>query len=193
MDSSEQAAGEVRVKEQLIDPLMRRGLAKPSTLTIKQFAEMIEDIAQRLAYMAAPNLAALEEIVAANPGGKDRDRLPISTVILSWAADIQPPGDTASPLMRAVFAAPVGLDAIRGGWSPELLGMIRRTRKWPNGFALTKLVENASGAVRDMKRLDERVASGADLPERDRQWRDHRLATLRKCEEIRDMSARAGE
>ena len=40
MDSAEQAAGERRVRELLIEPLERRGLARPSSLTRAQYEEM---------------------------------------------------------------------------------------------------------------------------------------------------------
>jgi len=191
MDSIEQKAGEERVQKMLIEPLMRRGLAKPSAVSKAQFEDMKADICKRLAYMTDANLAALEETVAANPGGKDKDRLPIGTVVLGYAADIQPPGDTASPLMRAVFRSPIGLEALRDGWSPELLGLIRRTRKWPNAFALTQAKKSADDRVRDLRRMEEAVASGLELSARDAEWRAHRLAALRKCEEIRDMAMRA--
>ncbi|MDN3712186.1 hypothetical protein QWZ10_10985 [Paracoccus cavernae] len=92
MNSEEQAQGEKRVMQMLVDPLKRRGLAKPSALTVAQFDEMIEGLCQRLAYMSAGSLMALEEQAAASPGGKDRDRFPIANQILQWAADIQPPG-----------------------------------------------------------------------------------------------------
>ncbi|SOH93357.1 hypothetical protein SAMN06273572_10233 [Monaibacterium marinum] len=187
MDSVEQKEGEARVMALLIEPLLRRGLARPSAVSKGQFEDMKADICKRLAYMTPANLGALEEIVAANPAGKDRDRLPIGPVVLGYAADVQPPSDTASPLMRAVFSSATGLEAIQGGWSPELLGQVRRTRKWPGRFALTQIRNGADDNVRLMRRLEERIATGAALEGADQAWRDRRLAALRKCEEIREM------
>jgi len=130
MDSTEQASGEKRVREVLVEPLLCRGLAKPSSLTKDQFEAMIDDLCKRLAYMTGESLAALEEVVASNPGGKDKDRLPIANAILGWAAQIQPPGDDASPLIRAVFANALGADALAGGWfvlrrGKKTIGLVR--------------------------------------------------------------------
>ena len=59
MNSAEQAAGEKRVREMLVTPLLRRGLTKPSSLTKDQFEDMVQDLCARLAYMSDVNLAAL--------------------------------------------------------------------------------------------------------------------------------------
>ena len=136
MDSAAQAAGEVRVKTLLITPLENRGLAKPAGLTRQAFEDMKHSLCAKLAYMSDLSLQALEETAAACPGGKDRDRFPIANQILRDAADIQPPGNDASPLIRKVFAEALGRDAIRDGWAPELLDHLRKIRRWPRGFEI---------------------------------------------------------
>lgn len=184
MDSTQQAAGEARVRRFLIEPLIRRGLAKPASLAKAQFDDMVKDLCARLAYMTEPNLAALEEQAAGNPGGKDRDRFPIANQILDWAGQIQPPGDEASPLVRAVFAAQLGSAAIVGGWSPELLWELKKTRRWPTAFVVTRIRDGANDAIAQMTRLEHRLARGDDLTISEARWRDGRLAVIRKCEEI---------
>ncbi len=188
MDSFEQAEGEKRVKRVLIEPLMRRGLAKPSSLTKAQFDEMVEGLCQRLAYMTEINLGALEEQVAASPAGKDRDRLPIANVILDWAGNIQPPVDDGSPLIRAIFANPLGQDALAGGWAPELLAEVRKVRRWPGAFVVTQIKERARDALRQMEDLDRELARCGDLPEDKARWRSARLAVMQKCREIGALS-----
>ncbi|OLS45956.1 hypothetical protein BV509_17405 [Rhodovulum sulfidophilum] len=148
MDAKEQAEGEKRVRDLLIGPLLRRGLVKPGAMTKAQFEEMLADLAKRLAYMSAPNLAALEEMAAAAPGGKDRDRFPIANAILKAATQIQPPADDASPLIRAVFAHAVGRQALAEGWAPELLDDLRHNRRWPGGYALGQIRQAAGEALR---------------------------------------------
>jgi hypothetical protein len=189
MDSGEQAEGEKRVKRVLIEPLMRRGLAKPSSLTKAQFDEMVEDLCQRLAYMAEINLAALEEQVAASPAGKDRDRLPIANVILDWAGQIQPPVDDGSPLIRAIFANPLGQDALTGGWAPELLIEVRKARRWPGAFAVSQIKDRARDAMRQMEDLDRALSRGDDLSTDKARWRAARLAMIEKCRQIAALSA----
>jgi hypothetical protein len=189
MDSAEQANGEKRVKQYLIEPLQLRGLAKPTTLTKAQFEDMVKDLCARLAYMTTYNLQALEEQCAGSAGGKSKDRFPIANHILDWARDVQPPQADVSPLVRAVFAAQLGLDALAGGWAPELLATIRDTRRWPKPFAVGRIREKADDSVRQMRRMDERLASGGDLPAVEVQWRNRRLSAMRRCQDIADLGA----
>ncbi len=189
MDSAEQAEGEKRVKRLLIEPLTRRGLAKPSSLTKAQFDESVEDLCQRLAYMSEINLAALEEQVAAAPAGKGRDRMPIANVILKWAGQIQQPVDDGSPLIRAVFAAKLGQDALAGGWAPELLAKVREVRSWPGSFAVTQIKEQARDALRQMEDFDRILAREGELPSEKARWRSARLAMIDKCRQIAALSA----
>lgn len=192
MDSAEQAMGEKKVKGVLVDPLMRRGLAKPTSLTKAQFGDMVEDLCARLAYMTDANLMALEEHAAANAGGKDKDRFPIGQRILEWAAQIQPPGDDASPLIRAVFAHQLGLDALAGGWAPELLVELRGSRRWPGSWAVRSIKDKADGALRLMRDLDARLVRGDVLAPAEDQWRSRRLATIAKCRRIADLGQGSG-
>ena len=155
MDAKEQAAGERRVKDHLIEPLKRLGLAKPSSLTVAQFDAMVADLTGKLAYMSELNLQALAEQVANMPGGKERDRFPIAAKILGWAAEIQPPSDDASPLFRAVFAHALGQRALAEGWAPELLAELRRARVWPRDYDLRQVQDRAADARRRVQRLEE--------------------------------------
>ncbi|MDF3606115.1 hypothetical protein PE067_08230 [Paracoccus sp. DMF-8] len=189
MDAVEQAEGEKRVMRILVDPLKARGLAKPSSLTVTGFDEMVSAMCAKLAYMSEISLAALEEQVAANPGGKDRDRFPIANQILQWAAEIQPPGDSASPLMRAVFAHQIGQNAIAEGWGPELLAEIRKTRRWPGSWSLKTVRDAAGDAVRRMRDLDARLARTETLSPDEVAWRERRLAALQKCRDITEGGA----
>lgn len=184
MDSTKQADGEKQVQAVLVDPLLRRGLAKPTSLTKVQFDEMVKDLCARLAYMSVPNLQALEEQAASNPGGKDRDRFPIANRILEWAGQIQAPGDEASPLIRAVFAAQIGSDALAAGWAPELLAEIKRLRRWPNAYVVTQIKSAADSNISQLRRLDEALARGDALPPEAVNWRDRRVAALQKCSAI---------
>ncbi len=184
MDSTAQAEGEKRVRRLLVEPLLRRGLAKPASLTRVLFDDMIADLCARLAYMSEANLMALEEQAAGNASGKDKDRFPIANRILDWAAQIQPPGDDASPLIRAVFTNALGREALDEGWAPELLADLRKNRRWPGSYIVKALRESADSSVRQLRILEERLAHGGELsPDEDR-WRSRRLAALAKCRDI---------
>ncbi|MDN5789067.1 hypothetical protein [Pseudorhodobacter sp.] len=186
MDHVEQAAGEKRVRAVLIEPLLRRGLAKPGGLPKDQFAAMQADLCAKLAYMSDLNLAALEEEAAGMAGGKEKDRFPVGNKILERAGQIQPPGDDASPLIRAVFAAQLGLDALAGGWAPELLTELRQTRRWPGSYAVQKIREKADDPVRQLRSFETRLAQGDVLTPPEDHWRTRRRALIAKCQAIAD-------
>jgi hypothetical protein len=184
MDSTQQAEGERRVEQLLVEPLQRRGLVKPATMTKDQFAAMVTDLCARLAYMSAANLGALEEEAAGLASGKGRDRFPIAQRILERAAEIQPPGDDASPLIRAVFANALGRDALQGGWAPELLAELRRSRRWPGSYTLTQVRAQADPAVRKATTLRGFVARGQGLTTEESAWLSRRVDAMRKCDQI---------
>lgn len=192
MDSVEQAAGEKRVKDLLIEPLLRQGLGKPTTVDKAGFAAMQTDLCQRLAYMSPVSLEALAQVCAAHPGGPQKDRFPIGRDILDHAGKIQPPSDDGSPLLRAVFSQQLGLDALVEGFAPELYGEIKRVRKWPNPFVVNQIKGRASDNIRRMRTYDERLAGGDVLAARDDDWRRYRLEVIRRCERIRDLAILSG-
>lgn len=188
MEIAEQKSGEARVRHLLVEPLLRRGLARPASLTKAAFDDMITDMCARLAYMDDLNLMALEEDAATTlAGGKDHDRFPIAQRLLKRAAEIQPPDDSASPLMRAVFSHQVGRDAIDGGWAPELLRYLRYDRRWPNVWKLREIKEAADDARARLRRIEQRDAHGAVLGSDDIRFRNERAAMFEKCRAIAAM------
>lgn len=187
MNSEEQAAGEARVREMLVKGLMRQGLAKPGGLTKDQFAEMIDDLCQRLAYMNPVNLAALAEDAVALAGGKDKDRFPLAKALLARAAEIEPPPDTGSPLMRAVFSHALGDEAIAQGWAPELLFWLRRNRRFPNAFAARQIREEAEDPIRTLREIEGRLARDGEIDAAATRFRDRRLAQIALCRKLADL------
>jgi hypothetical protein len=191
MDSVEQAEGQKRVRRLLVEPLQRRGLVKPPAMTKEQFSDMLDDLCARLAYMSEANLGALEEEAATMASGKSKDRFPIAQHILNRAGRFQSPPDDASPLIRAVFAHPMGRDAIRQGWAPELLREVRRTRRWPNDYAIAQCRERAEGDARRAARLIGYRDGGQGLTAEEDTWLQQRLDVVAKCQRIADLGQMA--
>ncbi|WP_283966828.1 hypothetical protein [Tritonibacter sp. AK171] len=190
MDAKEQAAGEARVQELLITPLEALGLARPSTLTKAQFAVMLRELRQKLAYMTPANLAILRDWVEAHPGGKDKDRFPIGLKILNKARDIQFPDSGPSPLLLKAFADGLGYKALAEGWAPELLRYLRGARVWPGPYTITQIRNEADGAVRRMADIEMRAGRGDRLSIEDESFRARRSEALQKCREIADQAQR---
>ncbi|ATG47609.1 hypothetical protein CEW89_08485 [Celeribacter ethanolicus] len=189
MDAQEQAKGEALVMACLVEPLERRGFGRPTALKVDQFEAMKRELCQKLAYMSADNLMALEEEAAGLAGGKDHDRFPIGQKILECALKYQQPEDSASPLIRAIFAHSLGREAIAEGWAPELLAGVRNMKKraWPRNFQVDQIKKAAEDPMRKMREIERRLSQGLDVSSGDAAWRDRRLAVIRKCEEIGNM------
>jgi len=130
----------------------------------------------------------LAEVVAANPSGKGADRFPIANKILEWARQIQQPEEDASPLQRAVFAAPVGQAALDGLWAPELLALVKAERKWPGRWWVSQVKTQADDAMRRLTDIEVRMLRGDQLGQEDLQWRGRRRAAIQRCQDIADMA-----
>ncbi|MBT3142902.1 hypothetical protein KL867_17675 [Ruegeria litorea] len=189
MDAEQQAAGEKRVMEYLIDPLLGKGLARPKGFTkVTDFEAMVAKVlCPKLAYMSALNLAALEEQISANPVGKNKDQMPIPNDILRDAAKIQSPDAGASPLVRAVFAAALGRDAMAGNWGPELRRFLRNRRKWPTAVDVQTIKQESETALKRLADIEGRNASGSVVSQADLTWVASRAAALETCREIVEM------
>lgn len=191
MDAKDQAAGERRVREMLIYPLLKRGLMKPKGMPVAQFNDMLDDISARLAYMSDTGLAALEEHCAAQPGGPDKDRFPPHRTILEVSAQIEPPGDRISGLMVAFFKNEEGQRAIAEGWAPEALRFLRVKRHWPAPFIQSKLRDEARRDIRDYTDIEAALSRGEDVSSDQAAFRARRKAALDRCNEIAAMGAGA--
>ncbi len=191
MDSAEQAEGQRRVRQLLVEPLQQRGLVKPTGMTRDEFEAMLDSLCAKLAYFTEQNLMALEEIAAGMASGKARDRFPIAQRILERAGDIQRPADDASPLIRAVFAHGLGQEAIAEGWAPELLFELRKVRLWPNSYLISQCRAKADPHVRRLAQLTEHRDAGRGLSDVEADFVKRREAALEKCRWISTLGQMA--
>ncbi|NRB17714.1 MAG: hypothetical protein HRU33_09160 [Rhodobacteraceae bacterium] len=192
MEAIEQAAGEKRVQDVLIAPLLALGLARPSMLRQAGFETMLKELRQMLAYMSADNLVRLREEVECRPGGKEGDRFPIALKILKWARKIQQPEVGPSPLMINIFRDDLGQEALAKGWAPELLINIRGARKWPGPFTISKIKSSADDAMRRLPDIEMRLARGDAISKEDLEWRSQRRVAIQRCQDIADQAQARG-
>ncbi|MFT6460378.1 hypothetical protein [Pseudophaeobacter arcticus] len=184
MGSTDLKEAKKRVKVHLVDPLLRLGLRRPTGMTVKQFDEMVDELCGRLSYMTALNLDALAEQAAVRPSGRDGSRFPIAAKILAWAAEIQRPEDTASPLMIAVFSGPIGQEAVAEDWAPELLSHIRKYRTWPKSPDLAAIKGRADDARHRIAKAQELAGRGFAASPEDQRLKDMRGKAAEKCRRI---------
>lgn len=194
MNEAEQKAGEKRVRDHLIDPLLHLGLTKPGAMRKDQFADMLRHLEQTLAYMGADDLVDLKDRAAEHPGGKERDRFPLAVNILKWAKEVKPPqkGD-ASPFIRRVMASVAGQAALDRGYAPELLDHIRAHRgEWPGAWTLSQLRDRADDVRRRFEDLLMRQERGDELAPDDLNFIAARQARIDECRRVRELGL-AGE
>ncbi|MEQ3671543.1 hypothetical protein [Pseudophaeobacter sp.] len=170
-----------RVRDHLVQPLTRLGLRRASGVTVAQFDATIDELCGRLSYMTAINLDALAEQASRLAGGKDRSLFPSASKILAWAADIQPPEDSASPLLIAVFSGPLGSQAMAEDWAPELRSYVRKERIWPKGIPLVAIKERAKEARRRLELIEEVQGQGRVPNPVDLDMQKKRAAAAEKC------------
>ncbi len=192
MNSEQQAAGEKRVRDHLIDPLLGLGLARPSTLKVAAFEKMLKTLAQALAYMGEADLVVLRERVARSPGGKDRDRFPLALHILNWAKDVKAPetdGD-ASPYVGRVMASRDGAMALEKGYAPEFLTHVKANLGvWPKAYTISKIRDAADDARRRYDDLQMKDLRGDVLSQEDRQFIAKRSAAIAECQQLAEVGA----
>lgn len=187
MNEKDQAKGERRVQQILIDPLEGVGLTKPSAMRKAQFDLMKRGLCQKLAYMSDRGLTALREWSEAHPGGKDRDRFPIALKILQQARAIELPDTGPSPLMISVFSHGVGQTALEKGYAPELLKHLRSSREFPGAWTISKIREAADDPMRRLQSIEARLSRGEPVSSDGKAFRDTRRVAIRKCEEIAEL------
>ncbi len=187
MDEQAQKDGEKRVQALLVDQLERMGLMRPARMTKAQFVAMQGEVCQRLAYMSEDGLGALAEDMAGRGGGKERDHFPLAPRILERAMHIEPPQAGASPLVRKVFAARLGQEALARGFAPELMRWLRANRQWPTSYVVKGIEDGARDNLRRAEDLRMGLERGRDLSAGDRAWLDARQAEIARCSNARDL------
>lgn len=184
MDSTEQAAGEKRVRNHLFAPLERLGLTRPPGMKVAGFEGMKAEICAKLAYMSETDLASLAEQIQSNPAGPNKDRFPSGPLILTWAADISPPSDSASPLLRNVFASAIGRQAMMEDWGPELRRWLKKHRQWPKEYLVKSIRDEGASNADQMRRLQAKLDRGERLSDADSRWYNGRAQARDACEKI---------
>lgn len=189
MNVEEQKAGEGRVQELVISPLLKRGLTKPTTLTKVAFEEMLSEMRAMLAYMSAESLEVLREDISAHPCGPNKDRFPILNKILEMSRKVQPPKDTGSPLVRRVLKHVEGEKALLGGYAVELINDVKLHRRFPTAWGIKTVREAADDNVRKFRRLKSLEA----MSDVDREWFNRRSARIAQLQKWREEELRGAE
>lgn len=157
-DDDERAAGRARVRELLIEGLS--GWDRPRRMDAGEFARMRERLCDRLAYLPAPALAGLVDLIQRHEGAVTppaRPRWPDQGVIEARAAQICPrPVTDRESYARSLLGSAMGRIARADGYLVELMHHARRAGPPPVSYSLLKLRDAAREARRRREIMQER-------------------------------------
>lgn len=153
MEGQELRDGRARVQTHLIAPLEGQGMQRGTRDTVAGHAAFLDKLRNRLAYMTAPNLTALAEIVANMAGGKHRDRWPAEVAVMNAARRLQVPPASESRMVRTWLQSAAGLRALDGDYHVEAFFWMKRAGNVPNDFVVTELRREAEARRAELTRL----------------------------------------
>lgn len=191
MEVTDQKKGEARVKELLIDPLDRLGLARPKGTLVAQFDGMKRELCARLWRLDAGGLSDLCDWVLGSQAAKE-NHWPPAAIILVKAKTMLPPPWPPSERMVNMFNHEIGQAALAEGWAPELYWKYVGDTAFPNKFSAQLIQSSASGAMARFARIERDKLSDMAVSEDDVRWFDRRRDLIALCEKIRDYNLARG-
>lgn len=183
MEGAELRDGRARVVECFIQPLTRAGMARRHRQSEAALSDMLDRLANRLAYMTAENLAALVEVVERYASGKDRSGWPPEVSICNWARDLQSPPASESRLVRSYLQSGAGDAAAVGGYLVELFAYLKKFGAPPNEYACATIRQEAEDNSRRRAQIAREHEQGTASP-RDLAWLQGYMDARRRCLDI---------
>ena len=180
MEGQELKDGKERVRVNLIDPLVSRGMVRKRGRSVEDHQRMLDSLEARLAYMAADRLVALAEVVESYAEGKKKNIWPAEVSITNWARRLQQPPASESRLVRSYLQSGAGDAALSGGYVVELFLYLKKYGTPPNDYALKGIRQEAEGNLRKRRRIECDPEEGRTRPS-DMAWLAGYKATRQLC------------
>lgn len=149
-----------RVRRILIRPLLAEGAVRPRKVTAEAHEAELAKLAEKLAYLDAPMLETLAEVVRGMMGGARHNEWPAFLTIWGEATRLRQPPDDERHIMVTWLRSVEGPVAQAGGYLVELHGYLRKFGRPPNEFAMKQIRSEAEQNRRDMDRIRDRIARG---------------------------------
>ena len=175
--------GKERVRLNLIDPLVERGMARKRGWTAADHQAMLESLAARLAYMDDDRLLALAEVVERYAEGPKKNIWPAEISITNWARRLQVPPASESRLVRSYLQSGAGAAAQSGGYLVELFNHLKKFGAPPNDYSLKCIREEAEENQR-RRALIKRDREMDRASPRNLAWMQGYMDTRRRCLDI---------
>lgn len=183
MEGQELKDGKERVRVNLIEPLVSRGMVRKRGQKVEDHQKMLDSLEARLAYMATNRLAALAEVVERYAEGPKKNIWPAEVSITNWARRLQEPPASESRLVRSYLQSGAGDAALSGGYLVELFVYLKRIGAPPNDYSLKGIREEADDNRRKRAQVERDREEGRASP-RDLAWIQGYMDTRRRCLDI---------
>ena len=173
--------GKDRVRQALIEPLIRAGMVRRSGATLPDHAAMMDRLEARLAYMSPEMLLALAEIVERHADGKAKNVWPAEVSICNWARDLEPPPPSESRLVRSYMQSSAGALAYGEGYALELFLYLKKFGRPPVGsYAIDTIKADADRNSRRANAVQNAIDCGR-ASEMDAAWLVQYRAAQKRC------------
>ena len=183
MEGQELKDGKERVRVNLIDPLVSRGMVRKRGRSVEDHQKMLDSLEARLAYMAADRLAALAEVVERYAEGPKKNIWPAEVSITNWARRLQEPPASESRLVRSYLQSGAGDAALSGGYVVELFLYLKKYGAPPNEYSMKLIRERADENRRKRGQVERDREDGRAMPG-DLSWLQGYMDTRRRCLDI---------
>ncbi len=183
MEGQKLRDGKGRVRVNLIDPLVNKGMVRKRGRSVEDHQKMLDGLEARLAYMAADRLAALAEVVERYAGGPQKNVWPAEVSIMNWARRLQEPPASESRLVRSYLQSGAGDAALSGGYVVELFLYLKKYGAPPNDYSMKGIRALADDNQRKRAQVERDREDGRADP-RDLAWLQGYMDTRRRCLDI---------
>lgn len=172
MHGEELKQAKARVDVLIVDPLELEGMARKRGVSIADHERYLEELRNRLAYMAPNNLHVMRGVIRANALGVARNNWPGMVSIKNWAHALQDRPEADSRLVLSYMASAAG----RAAWErmPEEAVSLRRYLKKvgrppTTDYEWKVIRDRASGWRHDLERIRD-AECRSELDESDRNY-----------------------
>lgn len=166
-EEAQNLSGRALVRAVLIEPLVDAGLRRAPGVSLADHDAFLQRLVERLAYLDAPALLVLAELVLDIAEGKLHNQWPSFATIWNTCQRVQrmPPPDEERHIMTTWLRSRGGPVALQGGYLVELHGHLQRRGAPPNDYELTKIKERAADNARQCARWSQKRREGTASPD----------------------------
>lgn len=183
MEGQDLKDGKQRVRKNLINPLVSRGMVRKRGRSVEEHDKMLVSLEARLSYMSEERLAVLAEVVERYADGPKKNIWPAEVSITNLARRLQESPASASRLVRSYLQSGAGDAAKSGGYLVELFSYLKKMGMPPNKYSFSHIRQQSEDNKRRRMAIERDRKEGRESPS-DMAWLQGYMDTRRRCLDI---------